>query len=391
MLAAAVPAILRRKAGVTRITLRGAENLKPLLAARDSVILAPNHCRMPDPLLLQSLTQRLGQPLFTMASSHLFRGNQVLAFLIRRLGAFSVFREGFDRQAIEAAIDIVSSARRPLLIFPEGALSQSNDHLNALQEGVPFIARAAAKKVARQDNDRKVYVVPVALRYLFHGDIEETVAPMLADIERRLSWRTQDQMPLVERIYRVGPALLTLKEIEHIGEAQEGSLDARLERLIDHILHPLETEWLNEPKGGSVIGRVKELRKALVPDMIESTLDQTEIDRRWRQLEDMELAQQLSLYPVGYVASKPTVDRILETVQRFIEHLSGEQPVCPPQTAIVRIGKPIKVSGKRDRSAAQDPILMAVLEESLTAMLAELSDECAIYKPAAAGESAGSN
>ena len=56
-------------------------------------------------------------------------------------------------------------------------------------------------------------------------------------------------------------------------------------------------------KNGSVIGRVKELRKAVLPDMIESTLDEQEMDRRWRQLQDMEFAQQLSLYPPKYVAS----------------------------------------------------------------------------------------
>ena len=52
-------------------------------------------------------------------------------------------------------------------------------------------------------------------------------------------------------------------------------------------------------------------------------LSKSELDRRWRQLQDMELAQALSLFPEDYVVSKPTVDRFLESVERIAESLSG--------------------------------------------------------------------
>ena len=129
-----------------------------------------------------------------------------------------------------------------------------------------------------------------------------------------------------------------------------------------------------------VISRVKELRRAILPNMIESTLDSGELDRRWRLLEKMELAQQLSLYPPRYVASKPTVDRILETVGRLQEHLTGIPKPHFPTKAVIEVGDPIAVSGKRDRDAISDPILVE-LEESLTSMLGSLSDECGRYEP----------
>ena len=386
MLAGVIPAFLRRKCGLNEIAIRGEEKLKPFLDAGHGLLLAPNHCRMSDALVLQSLSRRLRQPFFVMASSHLFQGSRLLAFLLRRLGAFSVNREGVDRQAVQKAIDILVDAKRPLVIFPEGALSHANDRLNALMTGVSFITRTAAKKRERQSADDnpqkkpKVFVVPVAIRYLFQGDIERTVAPMLARIERRLSWRTQDELPLVERIYRVGSALLALKEIEYLGQPQPGDFEQRLQRLIDQLLGPLEQEWLDGVKNGSVIGRVKELRKAVLPDMIESTLNEQELGRRWRQLQKMELAQQLSLYPAKYVASRPTVDRILETVERFTEHLGDEAVPHPPMKAVVQVGDPIEVAGKRDRSAKDDRVLTE-LEQSLTTMLEELSTESTLYEP----------
>ena len=65
---------------------------------------------------------------------------------IRAMGGFSVNREGVDRQAINMAIELLAGAKRPLVIFPEGATSRTADHLQALLDGVAFIARAAAKK-----------------------------------------------------------------------------------------------------------------------------------------------------------------------------------------------------------------------------------------------------
>ncbi|MHC4515239.1 MAG: lysophospholipid acyltransferase family protein [Planctomycetota bacterium] len=390
------PTFLRRLHGVTRVELRDSDKLRELIRARHGILLTPNHCRMADALVLQALSRKLGQPFFVMASSHLFRGSRILAWAMRKMGAFSVYREGVDRDAVSAAIDILIQAKRPLVIFPEGALSQANDRLNALMEGVSFIASATARKLDKQsprsngqsdcdgDGDRrsgKIVTVPIAIRYLFKGDFRRTIEPLLADIERRLSWRPQGDLPLVDRIYKLGHSLLTLKELEYFGRPQTGELDERLKRLINHLLCPLEAEWLGTERYTSVISRVKELRKAMLPEMIEGDLADEERDRRWRQFEDMELAQQLSLYPPRYIASHPTVERMLETVERFAENLSGDETPHPPITAIVQVGNPIEVSAmrRRDSGGGGDPLLEEI-ETQLTEMLESLTTESHIFE-----------
>jgi len=383
--------LLRNEYGVTDVEIRGADRITELLRQKHGLLLAPNHCRMGDALVLQHLMKATGQPTFVMASSHLFRGSRLMKWALRRLGAFSVYREGVDRQAVETAIDNMVQGKRPLVIFPEGALNQANDRQNAMMEGVSFIARTAAKRVDKRNKEaneaRGVYVVPIAIRYLFKGDLEATVSPLLSDIERRLSWRPEDQTSLIDRIYKVGGALLGLKEIEYIGTTQEGSIANRLQNLIDHLLCPMEEEWIDGRNNGSVVNRVKELRKAVVPDMIEGDdadgetvrLTQQELDRRWRQLEDMELAQALSLFPREYIASNPTVDRILETVERLAENLSGEGVAHGPMKVILQVGEPWQTSGKRDRGSDVDPVLNH-LETQLTEMLGELSAESKSYE-----------
>ena len=50
------------------------------------------------------------------------------------------------RQAIDTAIDILVSKKRPLIIFPEGVMTRHNDLVSELMEGPSFIARQAASK-----------------------------------------------------------------------------------------------------------------------------------------------------------------------------------------------------------------------------------------------------
>ena len=125
-------------------------------------------------------------------------------------------------------------------------------------------------------------VHPVAIRYFFRGDVERTIAPVLEEIERRLSWRPQAGLATKDRIVKLGEALLTLKEIEYQEKPQQGDISARLERLTDHILAPLEEEWLKSKREADIPGRVKALRAAIlenVSDTINDLVEQSEILR----------------------------------------------------------------------------------------------------------------
>lgn len=292
-----------------------------------------------------------------MASWHLFLEGRLQRFILRRIGAFSIYREGLDRQALQASVDILTEAKRPLVIFPEGVITRTNDRLCTLMDGVSFVARSAAKKRAGGSPPGKVVIHPIAIRYHFHGDIDKAFHETLDSIEQRLSWRPKREPDRVARIYRVGEALLWLKEIEYFGRPQEGDIPVRLERLIDQILVPLEGEWLEGRSEANTVARVKNLRTAILKDMIAGDIDDNDRERRWNQLADMYLAQQLSHYAPEYVRSNPTNERLLETVEKFEEDLTDESRVHRPMTAEVHVGEAIEVSPKRQRGATEDPII----------------------------------
>src|SRR5439155_24298302 len=252
-----LPGKVRRAWGLEWPTFRGLDRVRASLKAGHGILLAANHCRPCVPLVMGLLCIELGQPCYMMASWHLFMQGRFQRWLLRRAGVFSIYREGVDREAIRMATQILVAAERPLVLFPEGIVSRSNDRLGEFMEGTAFIARAAARAriragsvsddhvvVAHASGSDKVVVHPVFLRYSFGGDLRKAVEPVLTMIEKRIGWQPQTDLKLLERVVKLGEGLLVAKEVEYFGHAQSGPIRERLPRLIDRILGPLEQEYV---------------------------------------------------------------------------------------------------------------------------------------------------
>jgi 1-acyl-sn-glycerol-3-phosphate acyltransferase len=369
-----LPIYLKKTAGIVRVTCRNVERLKASLDAGHGVMLTPNHCRPPDPMVLGALTYQINRPLYIIASWHLFMQNRLQSFLLPRLGVFSIYREGTDREAIKTAMQVTAEADRPLVIFPEGVISRHNDRLNNLMEGTALMARGAAKQRATLNPPGKVVVHPVAIRYFFDGNIDAAILPVLREIEHRLTWQTNDHLPVRQRIGKIGVALIALKEIEYLGAAQTGDFAERLQRLVDTLLVPLENEWVKGRREKEIVGRVKVVRIAMLPEMINGNLPEAEMQRRWRQLADIYLAQQIAFYPPGYLDANPTPERVLETVEKLEEDLTDLARVHFPMRAVVDVGEAIEVSPERTRSADGDPLMIAIREQIESMLAASLKD-----------------
>jgi len=365
-----VPLYLRYGYGFTSVTCRGVDRLRASLQAGHSIMLTANHCRPADPFVIGTLAGEARCYLYFMASWHLFKQNPFYGWILPRGGAFSIHREGVDREGLKGAIRLVTAARRPLLIFPEGVLTRHNDRLNHLMEGAAIIARAAARQRASLAPPGRVVVHPIAIRYLFDGDLEATVTPVLEEIEARLTWRPQRDLPLLQRVLKVGQAMLALKEIEYLGEPQSGAIAPRVQHLIDRLLFPLEEELLKSRGAGDVIRRVKTLRKAIVPDLTTDARTRKKQDRREQHLADLYLAQQLSNYPAGYFTPAPTPERILETVERFEEDMTDRARVHSPMRALVDVGEAIEVSPEIEQEGSEGDPLMGEIGKRLTDLLA---------------------
>ncbi len=364
-----VPRHLRRKHGVESWRISGAHHVEASLEAGHGVMIVPNHPTPGDPVVLALASRALQRNFHVMASAHLFLQSRWKRWLLPRLGVFSVYREGMDRRSLKAATEILAGARRPLVIFGEGVITLTNDRLAPMQEGLSFIAKAAARLRAERVEGGQVVVHPLALRYHFRGDVDALLGPPLDYIECRLSWQPQRDLGSRDRVMKVGHALLALREVEYFGAPNTGTIDQRLDMLLERVMAPVEAEWTCQRSGLSVVQRVKAARKAILPDLIAGKLAQDERARRWRQLFDLQIAEQIFHFPPDYLAGDPPPERLIETVRRYAEAIGEPDFFVPrPMSVSMEFGEAIRVTPDRDRRAATDPLIEQV-EDSLRRLL----------------------
>jgi 1-acyl-sn-glycerol-3-phosphate acyltransferase len=366
-----VPWYLKKFEGVVSHQLHGVDHLRESMRLGHGVLLAPNHCRYADPFVMAFVAREAKVAMYAMASWHLFQQSRMQAWALRSMGAFSVYREGLDRQSLDMAIEVLSNPGRPLVVFPEGTVFRTNDQLQPLLDGVSFMARAAAKR-RNKEGTGKVVIHPVAIKYVFHGDLEKAVDGTLDALEKRLTWTRLKEAGTLQRIHRITLAMLSLKEVEYLGRAQDGTIEERQQRLVDHLLDPLEQEWLGKTVRDTIIPRIKSLRMKIVPELTTGELAEAERERRWEQLSRIYLSQQIASYPPTYLVSPTTDTRILETVERLEEDLTDKAGVHGPLEVIIQVDEAIEVPADRSPRGEEDPV-MKRLRERMQGMLDTLA------------------
>lgn len=363
------PRVMRNRYGVREHTIVGLKHLQESLRRNDGVILSPNHCRAADPLLTGAIVRATPCNVYAMASWHVFRQSWLETFVCRRVGAFSIHREGLDRKALNFAIDAVANAKKPLVVFSEGVISSANDRLMPLMDGISFIARSAAKKRIKANPDSRVVVHPVAFRYQYEGDPHKLLPPTLTRLEKNFFWQPQSHLGTLDRINHLRHAVQCSREVQWYGEAKQGDVEVRIQQLANDVIQRHEQEWLGRKRTGDIIGRVKELRSTILPDMVAKKVDSKESARRWKHLADLYYAQCTSLHVVGYLNPDVPEDRLnhrmFETVERLEEELTDQTTVYPDNTVEIRIGEPIEVATKRDRSGDGDPLMKRLRTDML--------------------------
>jgi 1-acyl-sn-glycerol-3-phosphate acyltransferase len=364
---------LRNFYAVPEVSIEGLHHLASIPEG-DGVLLTPNHSHDSDPHVMMELAHRLGRQFYFMAAWQIFKGHKGIdGFVLQRMGAFSVDREGCDRRAMRQATELLTTGQW-LVVFPEGEIYRTNDRLTPLREGVAFMATTAAKDLAKAATGGTVRIVPTAIRYHYIEDVTPKLEEAMDGLEDRMMLRRLPAgTPLRDRILRFGDAMLTLKEKEQLGHSNTGDLAPRLKILVTTILDRLEIAWLKKSLADeSVSMRVKTLRQHLIEKWIAQDCTTEQRSAARAALDDVQLVMQLYSYPGDYVTENPTLERMAETVEKFEEDVYGGV-VRPkgPRAARVILAPPIDVAAEtatlRPRAAATQ--LTAKLETTIKTLM----------------------
>ncbi|QGJ69217.1 Hypothetical protein PBC10988_8850 [Planctomycetales bacterium 10988] len=341
---------------IHHLEYRGLEHLESLIEKDAGILLTPNHNRLADSPVLGILGLRVDRYLHWVASYHLFKQSRFRKWFLKRMGAFSILREGTDREAIKACGEILQTQDRLLNIFPEGTWFRQNDRLGPLQDGVAFIVRQTLRKA-----ERPIYIVPIAIKYWVLKDPTEEINQRLSKLERGLHWEPKTYLDPVDRIGRICNAYLSVKEIETFGKAHSGSQDLRIEQLVQKKLFEIEKRYYGEVGDGAYLARVRRLRQKLVKMLWDANLERAEKSRAKADLNDLLFCELAAAHSEAYLIENPTYERIVEAVLRLEESLSDTEEPIVPMGAVVAIGKPIRPeefppAGRKERKLG-DPLM----------------------------------
>lgn len=339
---------LRRELNIRSFEIEGEGIVKGLIARGDGVLITPNHSDHADSALMFEFGRRLGRPFYFLATHGIFRGMN--RYILPRIGCFPIDREGTDKRALRKSTEILVKGRNPLVIFPEGEIYRLNDQITPLREGVAAVAGLAVRKAAP---GRRIWIVPVGIKYRFPPDVDPLpwMNRMMGELEARFSWREATGMPLEDRIYRYAAGMLSLKEIELFGNVRGGSVRERVTAMRDQVIQRIETDLGTSAaavRGLTIPERVKECRRRALEALETADLVGASPERisKWKAaLDDLFFVIQLYSYPGDYVMSRPTCERAAEILIKFKQDALGRDLDRArhdvPRSARMFVGEPI--------------------------------------------------
>lgn len=348
---------LKRQQQLHTVDVTGEKHLRRVIDEGCGILITPNHSAHADALALYAAADQIGCLLYFMAAWQVLGlANPLRRLILRHHGCFSVHREGSDLKAFKCAVDLLQNGDYPLVIFPEGEVYHLNEKVTPFREGPAAIALAAARKATR-----KIVCIPCGLRYHYTRSPVAGLEQVMADLERSFTWRPTPEEPLDRRIYRFAEGIMSLKELEYTGQTEQGPLPDRVNRLTDTILSRIESRYDMTAKG-TTPERVKALRQRAIKLVEESTEHSPERQQANADLADVYLVIQMFSYPGDYVAGRPCVERMAETLDKFEEDILGRQTatIRGQRRATVTFGEPIEVTADRKQKHAIEDLTQQV-------------------------------
>lgn len=339
---------------ITGVTVANPE----ALPAGGRILFLPNHSTHSDGEIMSEVQGQVGVRSCYMAAYDGFHRSRFNAWVMQRLGAFSVDREGSDSRALATGVQVLVGGRYALTIFPEGNVYLMNDRVTPFLEGAAYIGIKAQGEIP----DAPIHALPVAIKATHVSDAREAVRARLGDVATRVGATVDPAADFHEEVKRIGVRALEQKLLEmHVPVPEPGDLPSLLKKSAEPIIARLEqTMKLRVQPNAELTDRIRKIRQSI-------HRMRTDADRKpehaagARWADEAILALRILSYAGNYLDERPTLDRTGETVEKLLEDLTSRLlPRYGARHAFVRFGDPIDLrpyasaKGRKVRKAVHE-------------------------------------
>lgn len=329
---------------IRRIELRGAERILDVVKDSSRCLLLPNHSTHSDPQVMLEVQRRLRIRNSMMAAYDVFLRGPLQAWLMQKIGCFSIDREGSDKQAMNCAVEMLAGGERALTIFPEGNVLLMNDRVTPFLGGAAFIGMRAQKKVG---SEKPIYAIPVAMKYTHLADCREAMLGYLEKLETDVGVTADSGASARARLRRVGFEILgrNLRQRGYLPPEDHMELQEVLEQSALQIICKLEEKIGLECSGSDPpLERIRRIRATIHQIRIDES---RKLDHRvattWA--DEAILALRILGYSSDYLSESPTLDRHCEVLEKLREDLVEKilKPI-EDRGVVVQFGEPVNLA-----------------------------------------------
>ena len=316
---------LPRKRQVAAVQVSGQDQLLAGRRDGDRLLLLPNHPTHSDPQIFFESVRQIGLRIHVMAAYDVFVRSRLNAWMMPRLGVFSVDREGSDSRAMKQATETLMVGRYALTIFPEGNVYLQNDRVTPFHDGPAFLALKAARTLANQG--ARVVAVPVAIKTTYIRDVREAALEQLHALASAVDASVDSNTEPLELLRSVGIAALQ-RNLKHRGiPFDDGQpLPQMIQQTAETVLARLEEKMaLKARPRDAIIERVRRARRAIHQSRTDAERAADHAAAAVWADEAM-LAFRIASYSGNYVHSHPSLDRFAETVEKLDEDIYSHVP-----------------------------------------------------------------
>lgn len=313
------------------------------------LLLLPNHPTHADAPIFFEVVRQAKLSTNIMAAYDVFLRSRRDAFLMQRIGCFSVDREGSDSRAMKHASETLQRGRHALTMFPEGNVYLMNDRVAPFHEGAAFLALKTLRDL-KSEPDADILAVPISMKMTYIDDVRPNIMNTLADLAKRIGVDRNASAKPWDCIREIGKAGLFrhLKgrgyDVEGLGHEYGETMQDLINKAAALVMDRLEQkmELKARPKD-SLTDRIRRARRVIHDIRVDpERAHDHALAAHWS--DDAMLAFRIASYAGDYIAERPTIDRIGETAEKLWEdaHATMSQSFGN-RRALVHFNEPVSL------------------------------------------------